>query len=71
MSLALSGGAVMAQQKKAEPGKLEFDTNCAIFHGENGKGNGSLQELLRVSPPDLTQLAKKNQGICQPPGCMT
>lgn len=63
MSLALCSGAVFAQQAKTDLGKLEYDTNCAICHGPGGKGDGSLQSLLRVSATDLTQLAKKNQGI--------
>ncbi|PKO62068.1 MAG: cytochrome C [Betaproteobacteria bacterium HGW-Betaproteobacteria-18] len=62
VALALCSGAVLAQQKY-DFGKLEYDTNCAVCHGMDGKGNGSLRELLRVSPPDLTQLARKNQGI--------
>ena len=61
MTLALSSGVVLAQQK-TDLGKLEYDTNCAVCHGADGKGNGSLRELLRTSPPDLTQLGKKNQG---------
>lgn len=62
MTLAFCSGTALAQQKN-DLGKNEFDTNCAVCHGTDGKGNGSLRELLRVSPPDLTQLAKKNQGI--------
>lgn len=63
VSLALCGGAVLAQQQKTDPGKLEYDSNCAICHGSLGKGDGSLSTLLRSSATDLTQLAKKNQGI--------
>ena len=44
-------------------GKREFEANCASCHGLDGKGNGPLGNLLRVGPPDLTQLAKKNQGM--------
>lgn len=62
-ALALCSGAVFAQQAKTDLGKLEYDTNCAICHGPVGKGDGSLQSLLRVSATDLTQLAKKNQGV--------
>ncbi len=62
MALALSSGFVLAQQK-ADLGKLEYDTNCAVCHGPVGKGDGSMNDLLRVRATDLTQLAKKNQGI--------
>jgi len=58
---AVFSTAVLAQ--KNDSGKREFESNCASCHGIDGKGNGPLGELLRRSPPDLTQLAKKNQGI--------
>lgn len=44
-------------------GKAEFESRCASCHGMNGKGNGPVAELLRKSPPDLTQLAKRNSGV--------
>ena len=62
VSLALGSSAILAQQK-TDLGKLEYDTNCAVCHGPAGKGDGSLRDLLRVSATDLTQLARKNQGI--------
>lgn len=62
LGVTVGSGAALAQQKN-DLGKREFDTNCASCHGVDGKGNGPLGELLKRSPPDLTQLAKKNQGI--------
>lgn len=62
IGLALCSGAVLAQQK-VDFGKREFEANCASCHGMTGKGNGSVAELLRKSPPDLTLLAKNNQGV--------
>ena len=62
IGLALCSGAVLAQQK-VDFGKREFEANCASCHGITGKGNGSVAELLRKSPPDLTLLAKNNQGV--------
>lgn len=44
-------------------GKREFESNCAACHGPTGKGNGPVTDLLKKSPPDLTQLAKKNGGV--------
>lgn len=60
---ALFAAAAIAQPAAIDPGKLEFTENCASCHGIDGKGNGPLGELLRKSPPDLTLLAKKNQGV--------
>lgn len=62
IGLALCSSAVLAQQK-VDFGKREFEANCASCHGLTGKGNGSVAELLRKSPPDLTLLAKNNQGV--------
>ena len=63
LALALFSGMAFAQQAKTDMGKREFEANCASCHGMDGRGNGPLGNLLRVGPPDLTQLAKKNQGI--------
>ncbi len=48
---------------RLDPGKREFEVRCASCHGLTGKGNGTITDLLRRSPPDLTQLAKSNGGI--------
>lgn len=44
-------------------GKREFEANCASCHGVNGKGNGPMADQLKKTPSDLTQLAKKNNGV--------
>lgn len=62
MALVLCGGAVTAQTVN-DPGKIEFANNCAACHGIDGKGNGPLGNLLQRSPPDLTLLAKNNNGV--------
>lgn len=58
-------GAALAQSKagRVDFGKREFEANCASCHGTSGKGSGPIADLLRKSPPDLTQLAKKNNGV--------
>lgn len=63
LALVLFSGLAWAQQTKPDLGKREFENNCASCHGMDGKGNGPMGNLLRVGPPDLTQLAKKNQGV--------
>jgi mono/diheme cytochrome c family protein len=62
-SLAVCSSALFAQTSMTDLGKQAFENNCASCHGVDGKGNGSLGELLRRSPPDLTQLAKRNGGV--------
>jgi len=39
-----------------------YTSYCAVCHGIDGKGNGPAAEALKVPPPDLTALAKKNGG---------
>lgn len=63
VGMVLCSGAVFAQQQKVDFGKQDYDANCASCHGADGKGNGPMQELLRVRPSDLTQLARRNQGV--------
>lgn len=35
---------------------------CADCHGEKGKGDGPVASVLKIVPPDLTLLAKRNNG---------
>lgn len=35
-------------------GKSLFEINCAVCHGNNARGNGTVRFLLRVPPADLT-----------------
>ena len=65
LGLVVLAGQALAQARPGavDPGKREFDANCASCHGVDGKGNGPLGNLLQRSPPDLTLLAKNNQGV--------
>lgn len=64
-TLTLLSCTALAQGRSAtfDPGKREFEANCASCHGTNGKGNGDLVPFLTRSPPDLTLLARKNGGV--------
>ncbi|MGO9869103.1 MAG: c-type cytochrome [Rhodomicrobium sp.] len=46
-----------------DTGKLEYQSNCAICHGEHGKGDGSFNVLLKKQAADLTVLSKNNGGV--------
>ena len=44
-------------------GKQLYSSYCALCHGSDGKGGGPFSSQLKVWPPDLTQLTKKNHGV--------
>ena len=44
-------------------GKQLYASYCALCHGNDAKGGGPFSPQLKVWPPDLTQLAKKNHGV--------
>jgi len=46
----------------AQSGAATYRRHCATCHGAAGKGDGPLAHRLRVAPPDLTKLARKNGG---------
>jgi mono/diheme cytochrome c family protein len=70
--LSLTTTGLLSQQQPAKPkasnapvelsGKEMFKAYCASCHGEDAKGNGSVAPALKVVPPDLTTLAKRNKG---------
>jgi mono/diheme cytochrome c family protein len=43
-------------------GSEMYTTYCAVCHGIDGKGRGPAADALKVPPPDLTMLAKRNGG---------
>ena len=66
-------GAANAQDLKTVPAKYTVPTSgaemykayCASCHGADGKGSGPAASALKAKLPDLTQLAKKNNGKFQ------
>jgi mono/diheme cytochrome c family protein len=62
-----------AQQKKivrkapikstaADSGEEMYREYCGVCHGKEGKGDGPAASEFKVPPPDLTTLAKNNNG---------
>lgn len=43
-------------------GKTMYLQYCAACHGADARGDGPAAPTLRVPPPDLTLLARRNQG---------
>ena len=58
----VSAGQILAAEV-VDPGKAEYHSSCAPCHGSDGKGTGPVSAVLKVPPPDLTVLAKKNKGV--------
>lgn len=70
--LCLAGSARMAGQqtpKKVTSASSElsggdlFKSYCAPCHGSDAKGNGPMAVVLKVPPPNLTTLSKRNNGM--------
>jgi mono/diheme cytochrome c family protein len=68
MTLAASGQSQKqnnedaVKQGTAVSGEYIFKWYCAACHGKNAKGNGPAASELKVPPPDLTTLTKRNKG---------
>lgn len=71
-SVVLDGGMTAASQTtgpRNQPlvipsmaGQDLFSFYCATCHGRDATGNGPVAAALRVSPPNLTLLARRNSG---------
>ena len=66
LSAAAVGGLVVASGRTAvaqnAAGKAAYERYCASCHGVDGKGQGPAAASLKNPLPDLTQLAKNNNG---------
>ena len=69
LSALAAGQQAGAETKGVAPSKVEpisgkqlYTAYCAMCHGTDAKGGGPFSTQLKVWPPDLTQLAKKNNG---------
>jgi len=64
--LLLPGARVPASADEKVPatlaGSVTYRTHCATCHGADGKGEGPMTDNLRVRPPDLTLIARRNEG---------
>jgi mono/diheme cytochrome c family protein len=65
VGVAAAAAQTGSQATNAEPvtSKQLYSSYCALCHGSDGKGGGPFSPQLKVWPPDLTQMAKKNHGV--------
>ncbi|MBI3783757.1 MAG: cytochrome c [Deltaproteobacteria bacterium] len=54
--------AVSFAADSANAAKAAYLQYCSACHGEGGKGDGVVSQLMRPKPTDLTVLAKENNG---------
>ncbi|WP_126444965.1 c-type cytochrome [Sulfuricystis multivorans] len=59
----LVGGSVLAADKLIDVGKGEYNAACASCHGLQGKGDGPAADQMKTKVPDITGLAKANNGV--------
>ena len=62
-TLMFSASTVSLAADLIDVGKMEYKYACASCHGASGKGDGPLKSELIRSLPDLTTLAKNNNGV--------
>lgn len=61
----LGATAVLAQDASQEfsAGRSEYLMACAACHGEAADGNGEIATMFKDRVPDLTGIAKRNDGV--------
>ena len=59
------GGVNLLAQMQTQPysGHGDYQVYCASCHGTEAKGDGVIAKSLKQRPSDLTQLAKRNNGV--------
>ena len=49
-------------ERESERGRGLYRIYCRNCHGEAGRGDGPMTEVLTVRPADLTRLSRQNEG---------
>jgi mono/diheme cytochrome c family protein len=60
---AVSQPANEKQKEAPDIGAREYNTNCAVCHGLQGRGDGPYADHLTIRMPDITLLSQKNGGV--------
>ena len=70
MALGVPSRPVTAQQAPSADGRPTqfvgselFRSYCVACHGKAGRGDGTLADLMKKRPPDLTMFARNNGGV--------
>ncbi len=60
--MGLAGLSPSARAQSSDIGAQLYMDYCAACHGESGKGDGDMANLMTIPSPNLTLLAKNNDG---------
>jgi len=63
VAAALVALPLISAAEKMDVGKREYEANCAVCHGTQGRGDGPLAGLIEQRAANLTVLAKQNGGV--------
>ncbi len=59
----LAGFNTPSSAEDGNAAKADYVASCAACHGKSGEGDGPLVPDLKTQPPNLTLLAKNNDGV--------
>ena len=59
----ISAPVVANAQQREDIGKYEYQISCAVCHGDDGKGEGSISKYYNKRAADLTVIQKNNNGV--------
>ncbi|MGD9786980.1 MAG: cytochrome c [Sulfuricellaceae bacterium] len=62
-AMLIGSSATVFAEGKLDIGKSEYNSACAVCHGSTGKGDGPFRSQLSNRVPDLTVLARNNNGV--------
>ncbi|MEE8526862.1 MAG: hypothetical protein V3T72_23250, partial [Thermoanaerobaculia bacterium] len=49
-------------QERIDRGRISYRTYCSNCHGDGGRGDGKVADLLKVPPADLSRLSEEHGG---------
>jgi mono/diheme cytochrome c family protein len=62
-ALFSASGSAQAKDARSEAGERDYQSLCASCHGPDAKGDGPVAPVLDPRPADLTEIAKRRDGV--------
>ena len=63
LALGSSHASRADESARLQAGRELYEEYCMVCHGPQAKGDGIFAEYLRVAPADLTEIAKRRNGV--------